>query len=222
MRLVQIWIALLKREWILTWRNRIDVLIALLFFLAVASLFPLAMNPNPQLLRQMGIAVILTNALLANLLTLDKLFASDYRDGSLVRLMLLPIPLTMTVSAKIIIHYLSTGVALAVISPLIALQYQMDIIESMRIVAVLLTIMPALSSIGALTAALTLGLDASKLLPALLHLPLCVPILIFSGMAMDSGNISGNGVWLVLMAILLLTCFFLPMLTASVLKWIHE
>lgn len=222
MKSVYIFIALLKREWVLTWRNRMDVFIALLFFLAVATLFPLAMEPNPQLLHNMGIAIILTNALLANLLTLDKLFASDYRDGSLVRLMLLPAPLTLTVSAKIIIHYLSTGVPLALIAPLIALQYQIDMAQSIKITGVLLMIMPALSSIGALTAALTLGLDASKLLPALLHLPLCVPILTFSGIAMDSRSASDNGAGLVLMAILLLTCFFLPMLTASVLKWINE
>ena len=219
---LRIFIALLAREAVLIWRNRLETAIALFFFLSVAAVFPLTMDPEPGILRKMGIAVILSSALLANLLTLERFFADDFRDGSLVQLMLLPVPLTLTVLAKIVIHYLSTGVMLAAVALIVALQYGMSLHAALRIMGVLLLIMPALSAIGALTSALTLGLQRGSLLPVLLHLPLCVPILIFSAIAMDPRGTHDAGVWYMLAAILLCSCFFLPMLAAQALKWVSE
>ena len=194
----------------------------MVFFLAVAAVFPFSMEPDPKILRQIAIPVILTGALLANLLTLERFFADDYRDGSLVRLMLLPTSLTMVVAAKIVVHYLSAGVTLALVAPVIALQYALGLEEAWRIMLVLLLVMPALSCIGALTSALTLGLQRGSLLPVLLHLPLCVPILIFSAIAMDERSTQDPGAWYVLAAILLCCCFFLPMLASRALKWTSE
>ena len=222
MKALRIMAALLAREWLLIWRNRMETAIAVFFFLSVAAVFPFSMEPDPKILRQIAIPVILTAALLANLLTLERFFADDLRDGSLVRLMLLPSPLTMVVVAKILVHYLSAGVTLALVAPLVALQYTLGLADALRIMLVLLLVMPALSALGALTSALTLGLQRGSLLPVLLHVPLCVPLLVFSAIAMDARSVQDPGAWYVLAAILLCSCFFLPMLAAHALRWTTE
>lgn len=208
---------LLGRELSLAWHNRLNSAMGLVFFAVVATLFPLAVDPAPELLRQTGVAVIMLGGLLANLLTLRALFEDDWRDGSLAQLMLLPIPTTVLVWAKMVAHWLTVGIPLTLLAPVLALQYQLEGGQLWLVALSLLLAMPVLTAIGAAGAALTLGLQQSGMLLALLHLPLCVPVLVFGSQA--ASGTSGNAAEWWLMAALLLGCwFFLPLATAAALR----
>lgn len=208
---------LLGRDISLAWRNRMDIVIGLVFFAVVVTIFPLAMDPHPELLRQVGVAVIMVSGLLANLLTLPSMFEDDLRDGSLVQLWLLPLPKVMLVWAKMITHWLTIGLPLTLIAPLLALQYQLGTGSIVSLTLSLLMMMPVLSAIGALGAALTLGLARSGVLLALIHLPLCVPVVVFACQAADptSGSVAE---WWLLGALLLSSWFFSPLAAASALR----
>ncbi len=167
-----------KRDIRLAIRNRGDMINPLIFFVLVASLFPLGVGPDPKLLTIMGGGVIWVSALLANLLAMDSLFRSDYEDGSLEQLLLSPQPLWVMVMAKVIVHWLITGLPLTLLSPVLAVMFD---VPSIAIPAVFLTLLlgtPLLSLVGAIGAGLTVGLRKGGILLSLLILPLYIPVLI--------------------------------------------
>jgi heme exporter protein B len=167
-------------------RSRAEIGVELLFYGIVVTLFPLAMAPDKALLAAIGPGVVWVAALLACLLSLNRLFAQDFADGSLEQLALAPTPLPALVSGKILAHWLTTGLPVVLIAPLAALAYGVATEELGVLVAGLLLGTPTLSLIGAIGAALTLGLRGGGSLVALLVLPLMVPVLIFGAGAVEA------------------------------------
>ena len=176
----------LMRDLRLALRSRAELGVQLLFYVVVVSLFPLASTPERTMLATMGPGVLWVAALLASLLSLPRLFATDHLDGTLEQIALSPYPLPALVSGKIAAHWLTTGLPVAVLAPLLGQQYYLDG-EALAVLAVALLIgTPILSLLGAIGAALTLGLKGSGSLLALLILPLYVPVLIFGAGAVDA------------------------------------
>lgn len=210
----------LRRDLSLAWRNRTGLGISLVFFVLVSSLFPLALEPDPQLLSAIGVAVIWVTALLANLLSLPQIFEADWRDGTLAQLLLLPTPQSLIIAAKILAHWFVFGLPLLILTPLIALQYQLPSEAYTPLMFGLLLGTPVLSGLGALNSALILGLDKGGALLALLQLPLCVPVLIFGCQAVllvVGGASAMPAIWL-LLALLVGTLFFIPYLCLLAIK----
>ena len=183
----------LARDVKLALRSRAELAVQLLFYVIVVSLFPLAMTPERTLLATMGPGVLWVAALLASLLSLPRLFASDHADGTLEQIALSPYPLEALVGGKILAHWLTTGLPVVLLAPLLGVQYAMDGESLVVLAAVLLLGTPILSLLGAIGAALTLGLRAGSSLLALLILPLYVPVLIFGAGAVDAAR-AGLGV----------------------------
>ena len=176
----------LARDFKLALRSRAELAVQLLFYVIVVSLFPLATTPERTLLATMGPGVLWVAALLASLLSLPRLFATDYADGTLEQIALSPYPLEALISGKILAHWLTTGLPVVLLAPLLGVQYAMDT-ESLTVLAAALLIgTPILSLLGAIGAALTLGLRAGSSLLALLILPLYVPVLIFGTGAVEA------------------------------------
>ena len=183
----------LVRDLKLAMRSRAELAVQLLFYIIVVSLFPLATTPERTLLATMGPGVLWVAALLASLLSLPRLFAADYADGTLEQIALSPYPLAALVSGKILAHWLTTGLPVVLLAPLLGAQYFMDG-ESLAVLATALLLgTPVLSLLGAIGAALTLGLRAGSSLLALLILPLYVPVLIFGAGAVDAAR-AGLGI----------------------------
>ena len=197
--------AVLERDLLLALRNRSDAASLLIFFAIAVSLFPLGVGPDPALLRSMGPGVVWVAALLASMLALSRLFAADYADGTLEQLALAPHPLGILVGAKIAAHWLVSGLPLVLIAPVLGLQLDLGGEALLMLAASLALGTPALSLLGAVGAALTLGLRASAMLVPLIVLPLCVPVLIFGAGAVEA-TASGIGAkaHLALLAALLL------------------
>ena len=169
-------------------RNKSDAANTLIFFVLVVSLFPLAVGPETALLRTIAPGVVWVAALLASMLALGRLFATDYADGTLEQLVLAPQPLGLLVAAKIFAHWLVCGLPLVLISPLLALQFGLGADATLMLVIALLLGTPVLSLLGAVAAALTLGLRGSGVLVSLIVLPLCIPVLIFGAGAVDAAG----------------------------------
>jgi len=178
----------LARDVKLALRSRSELGVQLLFYVIVVSLFPLATTHERNLLATMGPGVLWVAALLASLLSLPRLFAGDYADGTLEQIALSPYPLEALVSGKILAHWLTTGVPVALLAPLLGIQYALDGESLLVLVIALLIGTPILSLLGAIGAALTLGLRSGSSLLALLILPLYVPVLIFGAGAVDAGR----------------------------------
>jgi heme exporter protein B len=176
----------LRRDVRLALRSKAELGVQLLFYVIVVTLFPLGVGAEPSLLHAMGAGVLWVAALLSSLLSLPRLFGSDFADGTLEQIALSPSPLAALVSGKILAHWLTTGAPLAVLSPLLALQFGLDGFEVATLFLGLLLGTPTLSLLGAIGAALTLGLRAGGGLLALLILPLYVPILIFGAGAVGA------------------------------------
>ena len=174
------------RDFKVALRSRAELGVQLLFYVIVASLFPLATTPERNTLASIGPGVLWVAALLASLLSLPRLFASDYADGTLEQIALSPYPLVALVSGKIVAHWLTTGLPVVLIAPLLGAQYALDVEALAVLAATLLIGTPILSLLGAIGAALTLGLRASGSLVALLILPLYVPVLIFGAGAVEA------------------------------------
>jgi heme exporter protein B len=186
----------IRRDLLLAMRRRGDLASTLFFFVMVASLFPLGVGPEPQLLRSMAPGIVWVAALLASTLALNRLFASDYADGTLEQMLLSPEPLALLVIGKVIAHWLISGLPLVIISPLIALQFNQPAAAYVPMLLSLLLGTPLLSLVGGIGAALTLGLRSSGMLTTLLVLPLYIPVLIFGASAIADGatgmDISGQ------------------------------
>lgn len=208
------------RDLLLALRRRSDVATALLFFVIVASLFPLGIGAEPNLLRAIAPGVIWVCALLSSLLSLRRLFEADYDDGTLEQILLGAAPLGVVAAAKAFAHWLVTGLPLVVIAPLIALQY--DIAAGLYGVLALSLLLgtPVLSLLGAIGAALTLGLRGGGVLLSLLVLPLYVPVLIIGAGAVEmaAAGLGGGGQLLLLGAMLVLAAAFAPWAIAAALR----
>src|ERR1041385_8730114 len=212
--------AVVQRDLLLALRRRSDVATALLFFVIVARLFPLGVGAEPNRLRSIAPGVIWVAALLSSMLSLGRLFAADHADGTLEQMLLGAAPLGVVVTAKGLAHWLVSGLPLVAIAPLIALQY--DLAPGLYGVLALSLLLgtPVLSLIGAIGAALTLGLRGGGILLSLLILPLYVPVLILGAGAVDmaSAGMGGEGQLLLLAAMLVGAAAAAPWAIAAALR----
>ena len=212
-------LAIVRRDLHLAMRRRADVLGTLFFFIIVVSLFPLGIGPEKALLRAVAPGVLWVAALLATMLSLNRLFASDYADGTLEQLMLAPQPLALTTFAKIIALWITTGLPLVILAPILGLQFDLpgDALWTMTLALLLGT--PILAALGAIGAGLTLGLRGGVLL-ALLVLPLYIPVLIFGAGAVDAvvHGFSAKAHLSLLAAGLILSLVFSPWASAVALR----
>jgi heme exporter protein B len=210
----------LKRDLLVAMRRRGDLAATLFFFVMVASLFPMGVGPEPQMLRIIAPGIVWVAALLASTLSLNRLFASDYADGTLEQMLLSPEPLSLLVIGKMLAHWLISGLPLVLISPLIALQFDQPTASYGPMLLALLLGTPLLSLVGGIGAALTLGIRGSGVLTTLLVLPLYVPVLIFGSSAI-SGSASGmdiSGQLSILGALLLLGLATTPWAISTALR----
>lgn len=208
---------ILTRDLLLAMRRRTDVLTTLFFFVIVVSLFPLGVGTERQVLRILGPGVVWVAALLASMLALERLFAADYEDGTLEQMLLTAQPLALLVLAKVAAHWLLTGLPLVLIAPLVGMQYHLsDTAIGMMMLALLLGT-PVLSLIGAIGAALTLGLRGGGILLSLLILPLYIPVLVYGAGAVEVSTVEVADAqpYLMLLGAFLLSSLFLAPLAAS-------
>jgi heme exporter protein B len=212
--------ALFARDLRLALRRRADTLAAAIFFVIVVSLFPLGVGPEPSLLRSMAPGVLWVAALLASMLSLPRLFADDAQDGTLEQMLLSPCPLPLLVLAKAAAHWLCSGLLLVALSPLLALQFDMPRPAIGVLVGTLMLGTPLLSLVGAIGAALTVGVRGAAVLLSLLVLPLVVPALIFGAGAVQAYQAGlGIGGHLSLLGALLAGALFLaPPAAAAALR----
>ncbi len=213
-------VALIRRELLLVMRRKSEVLTALFFFVIVSSLFPLGIGPDPILLRKVAPGVLWVAALLASMLGLQRMFAPDHADGTLEQMVISPTPLAALVTGKIAAHWLVSGLPLVLIAPVIGLQFDLDAGALKILMAALLLGTPLLSLVGAIGAALTLGVRGGGVLLSVLVLPLYVPTLIFGAGAVEA-HISGldaSGHLSLLGAMLVLALFFAPFATTAALR----
>jgi len=210
----------LWRDLILAWRHRADVLATVFFFIIVTSLFPLGIGPERQTLQTIAPGIVWVAALLASMLSLGRIFGNDYQDGTLEQLLLTPQPAYLVVLAKILAHWLVSEVPLVIIAPVLGLQFGLSENTLLIVVVSLLLGTPVLSLVGAIGAALTLGLRAANVLVALLVLPLYIPVLIFgTGAIQATVNGTGTKPWLLLLgAMLVLAMVFAPLATSAALR----
>ena len=181
-----IWLSLLRRDLLLAARRSADVASVIFFFVIAASLFPLGVGAEPAMLRAVAPGVLWVAALLSTMLSLGRLFAADHLDGTLEQMLLSPQPLIMTVIAKILAHWLISGLPLVVLAPVLGLQFDLSGKEILVLTTSLLLGTPVLSLIGSIGAALTLGVRGGGVLVALLVLPLYIPVLIFGAGAVTA------------------------------------
>lgn len=213
-------VAVVARDLRLAMRRRADIVSALFFFIIVVSLFPLGVGPEPELLRRLAPGVLWVAALLATMLSLPRLFADDFRDGTLEQLALAPQPLALIVLGKVLAHWLVSGLPLALLAPVLGLQFDLSSEALWVLAGSLLIGTPALSGIGAIGAALTLGVRGGGVLLSLLVLPLYIPVLIFGAGAVDA-TLTGLGAQAhlsLLGALTLCGVFFAPWPTAAALR----
>lgn len=212
---------ILKRDLLLALRRRSEIFTVLFFFLVVISLFPLGVSTEDEILKQIAPGVVWIAALLASTLALDRLFSADYEDGTLEKIVLAPSSLSVLVFAKILAHWLLTGLPLVLISPLVGLFYHLPMNSIFVMMFVLLIGTPVLSMLGAIAAALTLGLRGGGVLVSLLVLPLYIPVLVYGAGAISTSMVEGVSIEpyiLLLLAFSLLSIVFSPLVTAAALK----
>jgi heme exporter protein B len=211
---------LLIRDLRLALRSPHELANPLIFFVLVVSLFPLAVSPTTEALRAMAPGVIWVSALLAVLLSLDRLFKQDYDDGSLDQLMLSPNPLVILVFAKVTAHWLLTGLPLVIVAPLLGLFMSLPAEAVKVLVYSLLLGTPVLSLIGAIGVSLTVAVNRGGVLLSLIILPLYIPILIFGANAVDVAidGLSVKGQLLFLASMLALAASLAPLATSVALR----
>jgi heme exporter protein B len=212
--------AVIRRDLVLAMRRRSEMANPVLFFILVITLFPLGIGAQPKLLQSIAPGIIWVSALLATMLSLDSLFRSDFDDGSLEQILLSPYPTSILVLGKITAHWLTTGLPLLIIAPLLAVFLGLPN-ESLSIL--LLTLLlgtPVLSLIGAVGVALTVGLRRGGMILSLLVLPLYVPVLIFASNAVEmaSMGLPVNAQISILISMLLMALVLAPWPTAAALK----
>lgn len=213
-------IAILRRDISLSLRSGVDSAQPLIFFIIALTLFPLGVGPSPEILERIGVGVIWVLALLAVMLSLDRLFQADAEDGSLEQLALADLPLELTVLAKCLAHWLMSGLVLVIASPLLALLLHQSVETSGVLALALLLGTPVLTLIGSVGAALLIGARRGGVLIALLVLPLYIPILIFGVSAVEAEvmGLGGSAQLLILGAILLAALALTPFAAAAALR----
>ena len=211
---------LLKRDLTLAVRHRAEILNPLLFFVLVTSLFPLGIGADPKLLQAVGPGVIWVAALLAALLSLEGIFRSDFEDGTLEQFLLSSHPVSVLVIAKVLAHWLITGLPLLVISPLLGVLLGLPGDAIMILLITLALGTPVLSLIGAVGVALTVGLRKGGMILSLLVLPLYVPLLIFAASAVDTAaaGLPVTAHLSLISALLVLSLSLSPLATAAALR----
>lgn len=210
----------LRRDLRVALRRRSDTFSTLIFFVMVVSLFPLGVGPEPQLLRTMAPGVLWVAAMLASMLSLPRLFADDHADGTLEQLLLSTHSLALLALGKTLAHWVGSGLPLVLLSPVLALQFDMSASATGVLVLSLLLGTPILSLIGSVGAALTVGLRGSSVLLSLLVLPLTIPVLIFGAGAVEAHN-AGLGVaghFSLLGALLIVSLVAAPWVAAAALR----
>lgn len=212
--------AVIGRDLKLAMRRQADIVSALFFFVIVVSLFPLGIGPEPDLLRKLAPGVLWVAALLATMLSLPRLFADDHRDGTLEQLALAPHPLGLVVLGKVVAHWLVSGLPLALLAPVLGLQFDLSADALLVLTVAILLGTPALSGIGGIGAALTLGLRGGGVLLSLLVLPLYIPVLIFGAGAVDATvtGLGGQAHLSLLAALTFASLGFAPWAAAAALK----
>lgn len=220
LKLASVLVAVLRREIALALRQKGEVLTPLVFFVVIASLFPLGVGPESALLLRMAPGVLWVSALLAAMLSLQRMFAMDYADGSLEQMALSTTPLGLLVVAKALAHFLLSGLPLVLMAPVLGLQFGLDGRALGILMLSLLLGTPTLSLIGGIGAALTLGVRGAGVLLSLLILPLYIPVLIFGAGAVeaDAAGLGAGGHLSLLAALLVLSAFFAPLATTTALR----
>lgn len=215
-----VFMAVVRREVSLSLKQKSEVLTPLFFFVIVASLFPLGVGPESALLLRMAPGVLWVSALLAAMLSLQRLFTVDYADGSLEQMALSPTPLGLLVVAKALSHFLLSGLPLVLMAPVLGLQFGLDGRALGILMLSLLLGTPTLSLVGSIGAALTLGVRGAGVLVSLLILPLYIPVLIFGAGAVeaDAAGLGAGGHLSLLAALLVLSAFFAPLATTAALR----
>ena len=202
-------LAMIKRDLLLAFRRRSDLMNPLLFFVLVTSLFPLGISPESSILRTLAPGILWVTVLLATLLSLDNLFRGDMEDHSLEQLILSPASMHGIILAKVLVHWLITGVPLILLTPLLAMMFALSWDAVLILMLTLMLGTPTMSLIGAIGAALTAGLRKGGALLSLLILPLYIPVLIFGAGAVDAAasglSIAGQLYFLAALLVLALT-----------------
>ncbi len=214
------WLILVGRDLRLALRQQADAAMIVLFFVLTAGIFPFGVGPEPNLLARIGPGVIWVTALLAMLLSLERVFLVDYEDGSLELMVLGPLPMELVVLAKVLAHWLTTGLPLIVAAPVIALLYNLDPTALPVLLLAMLLGTPVLSLIGAVGAGLILGARRGGVLIPLLVLPLTIPVLIFGVAAVDAAlaELGARPYLLILGAMLLAALALTPWAAAAALR----
>lgn len=212
--------AVLRRDLTLALRRRSQLANPLLFFIIVVSLFPLGIGPDKPLLQTIAPGVIWVGALLAAMLSLESMFRSDFEDGTLEQLLLSPHPLPVLVLAKILAHWLVTGLPLLLLAPLLGLLLHLEGGVLPYLAATVALGTPVLSLVGAIGTALTVGLNRGGVLLSLLVLPLYIPVLIFAAGAVSQAGagLDISGQLALLGALCALSVALAPVATAAALR----
>ena len=210
----------LRRDLRVALRRRSDTFSTLIFFVMVVSLFPLGVGPEPQLLRTMAPGVLWVAAMLASMLSLPRLFADDHADGTLEQMLLSTHSLAVLVFGKILAHWMGSGLPLVLLSPVLALQFDLSASATGVLMLSLLLGTPILSLVGSMGAALTVGLRGSSVLLSLLVLPLTIPVLIFGAGAVEAhtAGLGVTGHFSLLGALLIVGVMVSPWVTAAALR----
>lgn len=212
--------ALLRRDLTLAFRHRGELANPLLFFAMIVTLYPLGVSPDPELLRVVAPGVIWIAALLAALFSLENLFRSDFDDGALEQMALSPHPLPLLVLARVLAHWLVSGLPLLLLAPLLALQLNLNAAAIKALLATLALGTPLLSLVGAIGVALTVGLRRGGMLLTLLVMPLYIPVLIFATNAVTAAGAGMpiEGQLYFLAALLVLALSLAPLAVAAALR----
>ena len=212
---------IVHRDLMLAMRRKTEVLTTLFFFIIVISLFPLGIGSEKQMLVKIAPGVVWVAALLASMLALERLFASDYDDGTLEQMLMMPQSISVLVLGKVFAHWLLTGLPLVLIAPLVGLQYQLPDEAVLSMMLSLLVGTPVLSLIGAIGAALTLGVRGGGILLSLLILPLYIPLLIYGSGAIEASMLAGTSdepYLMIMAAFAIIAIIFAPWATGAALK----
>lgn len=213
-------LAIVRRDLLLAARRKSEVFTALFFFMIVVSLFPLGIGPEADMLRKIAPGILWVAALLAAMLSLNRMFAADHQDGTLEQMALSPTPLALLVAGKVLAHWLVSGLPLVFLAPVLGIQFDLSVRALGVLMFSLLLGTPLLSLIGAIGAALTLGVRGGGVLLSLLVLPLYVPALIFGAGAVeaDISGLGAGGHLALLGAQLVLALFFAPWAATAALR----
>ena len=213
-------VMVIRRDLVLAMRRRTDVLTTLVFFVMVVSLFPLGVGPETDMLRKIAPGVLWVAALLSSMLSLGRLFSADYLDGTLEQMLLVPQSLSVLVLGKMVAHWMVSGLPLVLLTPILGLQFDMSVEAIGVLMLGLLLGTPILSMMGAIGAALTLGLRGGGVLLSLLVLPLCIPVLIFGTGAVGavSSGLAFSSHLSLMGSMFVLAMTFTPWVTAQALR----